>query len=123
MSDSLWFEEKPSKDLIARIERAADQEFDRRIRVAQGTKADSRRGLLSLFSFEVLSAVSVAGIAGILGFWLTHENHDRVQLEASDDSELMDDSLEADDIQLVADIEFLEDYDILESLKDEELSV
>lgn len=122
MSDSRWFEEKPSKDLKAKIEHAADQELDRRDRNAREKKADSRRGLLAIFSFEILAAGAVASIAGTLGFWLAGDKQSQISLQANDDSDLFDDSLESDDIELVAELDLLEDFEILESLKDEELN-
>lgn len=122
MSDPRWFEEKPSKEMKNRIEHAADEEFKRRDSKTRTAKAESRRGLLSIFSFDVLSAGAVAGVAGVLGFWLTGDKQHRHALQASEDADLIDDSLEANDIEFVAEIEFLEDLEILESLKDEELN-
>lgn len=113
MNSPNWFEEKPSKEFKARVEHSADQEIERRERLA--ADGNSKRNLLSFISFEVLGSVSVAAIAGVLGFWLVNRD-DGVSVE------VVDTSLEVEDIDLLADYDILEELEIIESLKDEDMS-
>ncbi len=108
-----WFEEIPSKEFKTRVEHSADQEIGRRERLA--ADAGSRRNLFSYISFEVLGSVSVAAIAGVLGFWLVNRD-DSVSVE------VVDTSIEVEDIDLLAEYDILEELEIIESLKDEDMS-
>jgi hypothetical protein len=120
VNDLSWLEEAPSKESKARVLRAAEIEIERFARRAQ---AAPRRNLLSIFSAEFLAAIPVAGVAGLLGFWLVAEEKStsRLQVAADDPLGLLDSSLEVGDVEVVSNLEFLEDFDLLEELKDEEL--
>ncbi len=113
MNGPNWFEEKPSKEFKARVEHSVDQEIERRERLA--ADGSSRRNLFSNISFEVLGSVSVAAVAGILGFWLVNKD-EGVSVE------VVDTSIEVDDVELLADYDILEELEIIESLKDEDMS-
>lgn len=120
MKDLSWLEETPSKDSKARVLHSADVEIERFSRVAQ---VAPRRGLLSFFSAEILAAIPVAGVAGLLGFWLVSEEKStsRLQVSANDASDLIDGSIESEDVEIVKNLEFFEEFELLEELKDEEI--
>jgi hypothetical protein len=121
MSDLSWLDEKPTKEAKARTLDAADLEIERLARSAQTVP---RRGFFSIFSAEFFAAIPVAGIAGLLGFWLVSEKKPDAHFQASSDetSNLLDETIEIGDVEIVNNLEFFEDFELLEELKDEEMA-
>ncbi len=115
MTNSNWFEEKPSQDLKSRIESNADRDIERRSRLAQ----TDRRRFFDIFSFELVGGFSLAGLAAIFGFWAVRQQPSE---SLENDSGFAMETLEAtEDLDLIADLDLLEDLEILEDLSDEDM--
>lgn len=119
MTDPRWFEEKPSQEVKARIEHAAERELDRRARL---DVHNDRRSFFSLLPMEAFAAIPVAGIAAAIGFWLV-TGKEFLSPSSVQVGNHHDDSLDAElpleaalDMELIENLELLEDIEILEAL-------